>query len=88
MEGMETSKGLGGKERVYHKHCLKCNQCSKDLMGKFFMVEGEALCNNCAKKEASDIDNVTIKCKQHIKACFRSRLISVINVGIILKETV
>ena len=42
-------EGKGGK--VFHPDCLKCNECSASLQGKFFTLEEILICEKCLKDQ-------------------------------------
>ena len=51
IEEGEDSNKKKKKKKVYHAECLKCSQCAKRILGKFFKIGDSVVCNSCAKKE-------------------------------------
>ena len=37
--------------QMYHPNCLTCSVCSTPLVGKFFLTDGEFVCQDCVKKD-------------------------------------
>ena len=41
----------GDEEKIFHKECVTCTRCTDPIVGKYFVEEGNLICQKCLENE-------------------------------------